>query len=196
MSENVKHSAEAIELDASRGKYFQDIVPDSSECPACGHLLAGVGQRWYCIPCRTIYAQKLIAISPFTGEENVNAWARMLAHKAKRLGILSAKPCEGCGSADAEMHHEDYFRPLDIKWLCRSCHMQTHGNLSEAGLIAQLEMLRQGRRKKVDHGGALCSRCYADAPRLNQRYCRACHNQYIRDLRAKRRASQAKAGEG
>lgn len=55
------------------------------------------------------------------------------AHKicwtAEKRGIL--KPPTGCQSCGVEVrrlhkHHADYARPLDVVWLCPSCHMRTH----------------------------------------------------------------------
>lgn len=43
-------------------------------------------------------------------------------------------------------------------------------------IAAQVEMRRAGRRKRVHHGGALCSKCLARPPIANNRYCRECHN--------------------
>lgn len=31
-----------------------------------------------------------------------------------------------CSAEKVEAHHFDYSRPLDVVWLCRSCHMQAH----------------------------------------------------------------------
>ena len=52
------------------------------------------------------------------------------AHGLVDTAIRSAKiipcKCENCGSRDAAAHHEDYSKPLDIKWLCKSCHQILH----------------------------------------------------------------------
>ena len=35
--------------------------------------------------------------------------------------------CTQCGkTARVDGHHEDYAKPADIEWLCRSCHMKRH----------------------------------------------------------------------
>jgi len=52
--------------------------------------------------------------------------ARNYANHAVRDGKLSKKPCESCHRKDAQMHHHDYDKPLDVKWLCVKCHWQEH----------------------------------------------------------------------
>jgi ribosomal protein L40E len=52
--------------------------------------------------------------------------AQDLARQHKHRGLLSARPCQVCESADAQMHHPDYSRPLDICWLCNGCHADWH----------------------------------------------------------------------
>jgi len=37
-------------------------------------------------------------------------------------------PCEICGCEKSEAHHDDYSRPLDVRWLCRVHHLMHHGN--------------------------------------------------------------------
>lgn len=40
--------------------------------------------------------------------------------QAVRLGVLSKKPCEKCGTTkDVRASHNDYDVPMDINWLCR-----------------------------------------------------------------------------
>lgn len=48
-----------------------------------------------------------------------------VAHALKR-GVLSKRPCEKCGDPRSEAHHDDYSKPLDVRWLCRPCHMEHH----------------------------------------------------------------------
>lgn len=54
--------------------------------------------------------------------------ARLLAHKAERSGVLVKQPCEICGSLDVQKHHDDYSKPLEVKWLCRKHHREKTGN--------------------------------------------------------------------
>lgn len=52
------------------------------------------------------------------------------AHNAVRVGIergeIKTHPCEKCGEDIAEAHHDDYTKPLEIRWLCKTCHMEWH----------------------------------------------------------------------
>jgi hypothetical protein len=45
---------------------------------------------------------------------------------AIRTGKLARQGCEVCGEK-AEAHHEDYNRPLEVKWLCFAHHRAAHG---------------------------------------------------------------------
>lgn len=45
--------------------------------------------------------------------------------KAHRVSI-KPKPCEMCGNPKADRHHDSYEKPLEIRWLCRSCHIKYH----------------------------------------------------------------------
>ena len=51
---------------------------------------------------------------------------KMRAHNAVRnaieTGRLVRQPCEVCGTVPAEAHHDDYGKPLDVRWLCKIHH--------------------------------------------------------------------------
>ena len=58
--------------------------------------------------------------------------ARNLVASAVKCGRLAKKPCESCGAVEAEAHHEDYSKPLDVTWLCFRCHRAAHGQRTMA----------------------------------------------------------------
>jgi ribosomal protein S27AE len=47
--------------------------------------------------------------------------------KAVRSGKLIRQPCEICGDQIVHAHHDDYSKPLEVRWLCPSHHSQHHG---------------------------------------------------------------------
>jgi ribosomal protein S27AE len=65
---------------------------------------------------------------PLKGEARMKMNARAYAHVYLKRGKLTRGVCETCGSAKSEMHHEDYSKPLVVRWLCRRCHLALHRN--------------------------------------------------------------------
>ena len=57
-------------------------------------------------------------------KEKVLAIAK--ANQKKRSGKIVSQPCEVCGVEKAQMHHNDYSKPLAIRWLCQLHHTQEH----------------------------------------------------------------------
>ena len=53
--------------------------------------------------------------------------AQLMAASALKSGKIVRKYfCESCGCGGSlEKHHEDYSKPLEIIWLCRTCHGKT-----------------------------------------------------------------------
>lgn len=52
--------------------------------------------------------------------------ARSKARSAIRKGIIKESPCEICGEIKVDAHHDDYDKPLEIRWLCRKHHSEHH----------------------------------------------------------------------
>jgi hypothetical protein len=50
-----------------------------------------------------------------------------LRHFVEKGWIVRPLFCETCGGAGpVDGHHTDYSKPLEVRWLCRSCHMLEH----------------------------------------------------------------------
>ena len=103
----------------------------------------------------------------FAAIEVIRLRARAAVKDALETGALR-KPsnCERClGPGPLESHHHDYARPLDVEWVCRSCHKdETRRILAEAraslpnhrGLSSWITReLRKSERKERD--GVPCS---------------------------------------
>lgn len=54
--------------------------------------------------------------------------ARVAVRKALIRGTIEKGPCEGCGDSNSQAHHDDYEKPLIVRWLCRNCHEAEHGS--------------------------------------------------------------------
>lgn len=60
--------------------------------------------------------------------------AQYEARKAIMRGDLVPRPCEQCGAEKTQGHHDDYSKPLEVRWLCVNCHRLEH--LRRKGMIA------------------------------------------------------------
>lgn len=57
-------------------------------------------------------------------------YAHFSVNNAIRDGRLKKQPCEVCGNKNTEAHHDDYSKPLEVKWLCRKHHLEIHNKMS------------------------------------------------------------------
>lgn len=55
------------------------------------------------------------------------AWKQV--EYALKSGKMTRKPCERCGALNAQAHHDDYSRPLEVMWLCPKDHKERHREL-------------------------------------------------------------------
>jgi len=64
--------------------------------------------------------------------------ARAKAHwavaNALRNGRMQKQPCEVCGEKEVDGHHDDYSKPLDVRWLCRTHHCEHHAQEMRASI--------------------------------------------------------------
>ena len=59
--------------------------------------------------------------------------ARNLAQAALRRGKLRRQPCEICGDTRSQMHHPDYAKPLEVKFLCQRHHKEADLTIEKRG---------------------------------------------------------------
>lgn len=52
--------------------------------------------------------------------------AHLLVANAIRKGDLIKLPCEICGNDKSNAHHDDYAKPLSVRWLCDDHHKEWH----------------------------------------------------------------------
>lgn len=56
--------------------------------------------------------------------------AHVQVKRAVESGQLTREPCCICGEPKTEGHHDDYSRPLDVRWLCKKHHDAVHLELN------------------------------------------------------------------
>ena len=83
----------------------------------------------YCATCHAAYMREWRKTHPLTPAQRVKDIARSHANLGQKVGRLIPQPCETCGSQKVEKHHDDYSRPLQVRWLCRAHHLALHREL-------------------------------------------------------------------
>ena len=75
--------------------------------------------------------------------ENVRSWrlknpdgyrAHYLLSNAVRDGRIKREPCGICGEIKSHAHHDDYMKPLSVRWLCALHHHRFHAEEKSKGL--------------------------------------------------------------
>jgi len=70
------------------------------------------------------------------------------AHEALRYAVRSGKiekpnNCETCGKETGlHGHHDDYYKPLDVQWLCPECHIKLHREERHQNSISRRSLRR------------------------------------------------------
>jgi hypothetical protein len=57
-------------------------------------------------------------------------YAHGCVSNALKSGKLTRQPCEVCNEPRVQAHHDDYSKPLDVKWLCVKHHAERHIELN------------------------------------------------------------------
>ncbi len=95
-------------------------------CSKCGQPNDRLPQR-YCRVCHAAYARahrpRHADLPP---DQRQRAVARAYANVYQRRGKIAPEPCSMCHDPVAQKHHDDYSRPLQVRWLCRKCHLTVH----------------------------------------------------------------------
>jgi hypothetical protein len=102
------------------------------KCPKCKTRVEKVG---YCNPCKRQYHAAWVEKNRERVKELKRDWYEKnpLRHSARekyrgalRSGLLVRQPCEVCGDEKVDGHHDDYTKPLEVRWLCRKHHLEYH----------------------------------------------------------------------
>ena len=93
-------------------------------CPKCN--ASHRRSHAYCAECHAENMRTWRKTHPLTEERKRKDSARSYANVYLKRGKLQRGPCVDCGDDEAQMHHEDYSKPLEVIWLCRDCHPYRH----------------------------------------------------------------------
>lgn len=70
-------------------------------------------------------------------ERNKRKKAREIFNHYVRDKHIEKKSCEMCGNTKVEAHHDDYDKPLEVRWLCFDCHRKWHKEHDNPELLEQ-----------------------------------------------------------
>lgn len=113
------------------------------KCSICRFGFAyfdGIDGKPICIPCFLHEPSEHEPVRKFKRERlpykrtNPDKYtAHRIVALARDSGLLKAKPCEVCGAQyGIHAHHEDYSKPLDVKWLCVKHHGEHHARMRKS----------------------------------------------------------------
>lgn len=115
------------------------------KCARCGiekpmadfqnHRKRKDGKQSYCRQCQNAFMAKwhnenpdvkLAAAIKWNKNNPQKKTAHYLVGRAIKNGTLIRGKCEVCGSEKVHGHHDDYDKPLVVRWLCHKHHMELH----------------------------------------------------------------------
>lgn len=59
-------------------------------------------------------------------ENKIKQRAHSTVKRALKSGVLTRESCEECGDPNVHAHHDDYSKPLEVRWLCPRHHGEQH----------------------------------------------------------------------
>ena len=109
----------------------ENNVPVLCSRPNCNNTENLLSNGW-CKSCHAAYyreRRKYIEDSEHSLEQKLRHNVRALTRAYIKAGKLIKQPCEVCNTEnDVQAHHDDYGKPLDVRWLCRTHHREHHRN--------------------------------------------------------------------
>lgn len=76
--------------------------------------------------------RRVIQVTRWASRNAEKRAAHVAVRLAKRRGDLTPLPCEVCADPEVHAHHDDYNKPLAVRWLCAAHHAAHHKSVREA----------------------------------------------------------------
>lgn len=121
-------------------------------CSKCDGLIDRQDAR-YCVACHRAYMRIWRLGQGMTELQRNKDTARSYANVYQKRGKLLKRPCDECGDPNVQKHHEDYDKPLDVKWLCAHCHQRHHRLERSSGLDNALNAFKEAVVEKCSVRG-------------------------------------------
>ena len=122
--------AEANGITLIRGSRWGTYQASQSPCRKCGKPRAvtvyPTRKCWRCATCDQ-FTRRCAAEWQKKNPDKFRAQKKL--QRAVVSGRIIRGCCEVCGADGAEGHHDDYSKPLDVRWLCRKHHEAHHREL-------------------------------------------------------------------
>lgn len=84
-------------------------------------------------------------------QELIRTSIRVYTRALKDGVLVRPKQCSVCPSTkNIEGHHEDYSKPLEIIWLCKSCHHKRHRRGKAASKLTRQELAALATRRRAE----------------------------------------------
>ena len=95
--------------------------------PDCNNTENLLSNNW-CKTCHAEYQRERRKYyeTHVSDEQKIKRRVRALTRQYIKMGKLISKPCEVCGDLKVDAHHDDYAKPLDVRWLCKKHHREHH----------------------------------------------------------------------
>lgn len=94
-------------------------------CEHCGEsfVASHLNRRFCSARCAYDHRERMIHRKTIAKARSAQS---LLAYHVKAGHIVRPATCEECGATDRKIEaaHRDYDHPLDVRWLCRSCHVK------------------------------------------------------------------------
>jgi hypothetical protein len=142
-------------VDCGEVKPFEDFYRNrgmkdgrANRCKACQRVVTATWKRKNAEHVRAVL-RRWKEQNPDAVRGHYSGWRernreKLLAHRAVKAAVRSGRlsrpeACESCErvAPRLEAHHADYAKQLEVKWLCRSCHLAEHKELDLAAALPE-----------------------------------------------------------